>query len=282
MTMPTPTGNPPKLDIPEFKEIVLYTGNVMRTSVAGQTKTLSKKSNAEIINAIADTLHTSLHKPDRPSFRYYPEASLLEVPDLRLSSRIAPDDRDDVEVTAKLFYLDNLETLYQASYIESAVSHLQKLLGVQEIDTFILSFKNSPTSSLLKTAWKRLEQQRESGRLIRLGVAEFSYEELDAILSDPSITVKPVVNQINVDQCCKMPSQLIELAKRHNVELLHNGDCSDFLSSETFTDLLRQNQVVDGTTTVAPRFVLKYHVFVKCRSVVADKGYIVVGDASSA
>lgn len=97
---------------------------------------------------------------------------------------------------------------------------------MQEIDTFILSFKNSPTSSLLKTAWKRLEQQRESGRLIRLGVAEFSYEELDAILSDPSITVKPVVNQINVDQCCKMPSQLIELAKRHNVELLHNGDCS--------------------------------------------------------
>lgn len=129
-------------------------------------------------------------------------------------------------LAAKLFYLDSLETLYQASYIESALKHLQKLLGVQEIDTFILSFKNSPTPSLLKTAWKQLEQHRESGQLVKLGVADFSYEQLDALLSDPSIGVKPVVNQINVSQCCQMPSALIELAKRHNVELLHNGDCS--------------------------------------------------------
>lgn len=51
------------------------------------------------MQAISDTLDISLHGSDKPSFRYYTEAQLLEVPDLRLSSRIHPDDRDDVEVT---------------------------------------------------------------------------------------------------------------------------------------------------------------------------------------
>ena len=38
---------PDLLDIPPFKHLALYTGNVMRTSVAGRNKVLSKKSNTE-------------------------------------------------------------------------------------------------------------------------------------------------------------------------------------------------------------------------------------------
>jgi glutamate--cysteine ligase regulatory subunit len=53
----------------------------------------------KLVQAISDTLDISLNGPDKPSFRYYTETELLEVPDLRLSSRIHPDDRNDVEVT---------------------------------------------------------------------------------------------------------------------------------------------------------------------------------------
>jgi glutamate--cysteine ligase regulatory subunit len=53
------------------------------------------------VQAISDTLVTSLHGPSEPSYRYYTESELLEVPDLRLSSRIHPDDRNDVEVTGE-------------------------------------------------------------------------------------------------------------------------------------------------------------------------------------
>lgn len=55
------------------------------------------------MQAISDTLKVSLQSTDKPSFRYYTETELLEVPDLRLSSRIHPDDRDDVEVTGNLY-----------------------------------------------------------------------------------------------------------------------------------------------------------------------------------
>jgi glutamate--cysteine ligase regulatory subunit len=54
-----------------------------------------------LVQAISDTLVTSLHGSNEPSYRYYTESQLLEVPDLRLSSRIHPDDRNDVEVTGK-------------------------------------------------------------------------------------------------------------------------------------------------------------------------------------
>lgn len=54
------------------------------------------------MQAISDTLKVSLHSADKPSFRYYTETELLEVPDLRLSSRIHPDDRENVEVTGKM------------------------------------------------------------------------------------------------------------------------------------------------------------------------------------
>lgn len=60
-----------------------------------------------MVQAISDTLDTSLYGSDKPSFRYYTESELLEVPDLRLSSRIRPEDRNDVEVTGKLIKKSN-------------------------------------------------------------------------------------------------------------------------------------------------------------------------------
>lgn len=36
-----------------------------------------------------------------PSFHYSPQSNTLEIPDIRQTSRIHPDDRDSVEVTGK-------------------------------------------------------------------------------------------------------------------------------------------------------------------------------------
>ncbi|KAI9246956.1 hypothetical protein BDA99DRAFT_565371 [Phascolomyces articulosus] len=262
---------PELLDIPTFKHLTLYTGNVMRTSVAGRNKVLSKKSNTELLNAIDDTLYTSLDG-NEPSFRYHEQQSILEVPDLRSRSRILPEDRDDVEVTAKLFYLGGKQENDDALYIRSSVQHLQKLLGVDTIDTFLVSLGEGQVSS----AWQQLETLHQQNILSKLGVVDFSHEQLESILSDPSIRVKPSINQINVDQCCTMPSAMIDLAKHHHIELLHNGDRADILDTESLSILLRKHNI---RATVAPQFVIKYHVFVKCRSVVSDKGYVVVGDS---
>ena len=170
------------------------------------------------------------------------------------------------------------------------MQQLQRLLGVDAIDTFIVSFRDASSTSIA-SAWQHLEALHKQNTLGKLGVADFSADQLKSILSDTSVRVKPSINQINVSQCCNMPSEMIELAKQHGVELLHNGDCAgkggegdfghscafadksfpDILDSEVLSSLLRKHGV---RATVSPQWVIKYHVFVRCRSVVSDKGYV--------
>lgn len=97
---------------------------------------------------------------------------------------------------------------------------------MEYIDNFILSIGSATCTAPLTQAWKRLETLHQKDTLGKLGVAELTEEQLEKILSDDAITVKPSVNQINVSQCCNMPSSMITLAKKHGVELLHNGDRS--------------------------------------------------------
>ncbi|SAL97301.1 hypothetical protein [Absidia glauca] len=262
--------------LPDFKQLILYTGNVMRTSIASRTKLQQKTSNTELISAIDDTLKTSLHGQDMPSFRHFSDESLLEVPDLRHNSIISIDDRDDVEVTAKLFYTTDF--LYPSD-VDKSIKLLQKLLGVTTIDTFVLSSALSSSPSVKKT-WKSLEAYYHEGVIDKLGVSDFSEQQLTDVLGNPDFCVKPSVNQVNYN-CCELPPSMVQLAKQNDVALLYTLDCQEILSRQELTGLTRQVGLIDEKVTMAPRWVLKYDVFVKTRSVVADKGYIVFADVES-
>ncbi|GAA5795302.1 hypothetical protein EDC94DRAFT_693032 [Helicostylum pulchrum] len=267
---------PKQVSVPEFKQLVLYTGNVMRNSIASGNH-WNTKSNAELVQAISDTLDTSLYGSDKPSFRYYTESELLEVPDLRLTSRIRPEDRNDVEVTAKLFYLDRCNE-YQVSHIDKAIHHLQQLLNVNSIDTFIVSFDTEESPAHIDKAWKDLEVYHENGVIRKLGVSDFDLVTLTEFLNKKDLKVKPSIDQVHVDKCCSLPKDLIELGKKHGVEMTFNGDTTEILTTEALSSLLNTHGLITDKTSVKPRWVLKYNVFFNCRSVVADKGYIVVGD----
>ncbi|KAI7908293.1 uncharacterized protein BX663DRAFT_482488 [Cokeromyces recurvatus] len=266
---------PNQIAIPAFKQLVLYTGNVMLTTTTAN-KYWNCKSNTELVQAIYDTLKVSLHGLEAPSYRYFKETELLEVPDIRLSSRIHPDDRNDVEVTAKLFYLgqDN-----QTAYIDRAIYHIQKLLDVESIDTFIISFdKNDINSEIVKKTWKDLENYHEKGIISRLGVSDFDFQTLSDFIQKEDIRVKPSIDQVHVNQCSSLPQNLIHFAKQHHIDITFNGDTTEILTSEVLSTVLNQYGVINENTQVKPRWVLKYNVFFKSRSVVADKGYIIVGD----
>ncbi|CEP08514.1 hypothetical protein [Parasitella parasitica] len=257
---------PDQIIVPSFKQLVLYTGNVMLTSTTATAgKHWNKKSNTELVQAISDTLDISLKGTDKPSFRYYTETELLEVPDLRLSSRIHPDDRNDVEVTAKLFYLDGCSE-YQPSHIDKAINHLQQLLNVKSIDTFIVSFDADDSASSVSKAWKDLEAYHERGVISKLGLADFDYQTLTNFLNKKDLKVKPCVDQVHFDQCCSLPQDLIRLGKEHGIEMTFNGDTTEILTTDALSTLLSNHNVVKEKT--------------RCRSVVADKGYIVVGDVA--
>ncbi|KAI8575951.1 hypothetical protein K450DRAFT_259123 [Umbelopsis ramanniana AG] len=256
--------------VPKFDHLVLYTGNVMKTSIAGKNNSLSTKSNLELVAAINDTLRTSFHVSDQPSFHYHEDSGLLEVPDLRLSSIVPVEDRKDVEITAKLFILGSDPS--QAAVTQS-LNHLHRLLGVSTIENFILSATNDD----VLPAWRSLQELHRNKVVERLGVTDFSQSDLKSF--SQKVQVQPAVNQIDLAECCQLPRDLITYAKANNIELLAHSDYSDILPKETLNKIMKAQNLVGENATLHPRWVLKYTVFVKCRGVVADKGYIVMADA---
>ncbi|ORX60284.1 hypothetical protein DM01DRAFT_1332436 [Hesseltinella vesiculosa] len=153
---------------------------------------------------------------------------------------------------------------------------LKKLLNVSTIDTFVLS---SPTSDLgpIKPAWKMVEEFYSQGVINNLGVSDYSEDQLTDLLNDPDFTLKPSLNQVSYS-CCDIPSSLMTLAKQQHIQLLYTSDCKNILSRHELTTLMQSASTISKGTKIVPRWVLKYDVFVKGRSVIADKGYIVVGD----
>ncbi|KAG1067756.1 hypothetical protein G6F42_026463 [Rhizopus arrhizus] len=118
------------------------------------------------------------------------------------------------------------------------------------------------------------------GVISKLGLADFDYQTLTDFLNKEDLKVNPSLDQVHVDQCSSLPKDLISLGKEHGIELTFNGDTTEILTTEALSTLLCNHKVVKDNTNVKPRWVLKYNVFFKCRSVVADKGYIVVGDVA--
>lgn len=148
-------------------------------------------------------------------------------------SEIEFETKRSLLLVAKLFYLDCCSE-YQVSHIDKAIHHLQQLLDVQSIDTFIVSFdaKESPVS--VDKAWKDLEVYHEKGVIQKLGLSDFDYLTLTEFLNKKDLKVKPSTNQVHVDQCCSLPQDLIQLGKEHGVEMTFNGDTTGMTNKHFF------------------------------------------------
>jgi diketogulonate reductase-like aldo/keto reductase len=170
---------------------------------------------------------------------------------------------------------------------------LQKLLGITTIDIFVLSSFLSSSPSVTKT-WKTLEGYYRQGIIHQLGVSDYSEQQLKASLENPEFAVKPAVNQVNYT-FCDIPDSLKTMAAQNKVDLLYTLDSKgrvewgvgkgiqltsflEILSRQELTALSRENGLIQANRSISPRWVLKYDVFDKARSVVTDKGYIIVGD----
>ncbi|KAF9915584.1 hypothetical protein BX616_005823 [Lobosporangium transversale] len=291
-----------------FSHLTLYTGNTMRTGTTGQLNTNLKKSNQELVAAVQDTLYYSL------STAHIENNSII----IRDETSIGPleADRSSYEITVKMFYLSSLPTSPPAAtetgvgtgrplsvdYLRVAFTDLEYSLGIPDIklDTFILALPNqvfdengldalefesfrAEVQTMLLPVWKQLSLLRNEGRIGRLGVAEFSKQQLEVLkevaAADPEgVMIAPEVNQVNLQDCCVLPKDLIQYAKEEGIELLTHGDLTNILPQETFALLLKPYLPVAAEFLV-PNFVLKYSAFITCRGVVTKKGYII--DASS-
>jgi len=104
-----------------------------------------------------------------------------------------------------------------------------------------------------------------------LGISEFGIIRLAALL--PHVSVRPSVDQINLRDCCEVPSDLLEFARREGIKLMSHMDLDIPLSKDLLQQVLRDDLEVPFRIS-SMRWVVKYTAVAKKRGVIENKGYI--------
>ncbi|KAJ6440474.1 glutamate-cysteine ligase regulatory subunit [Purpureocillium lavendulum] len=283
------------------------------------------RSNLELVNSLRDNFAAArvdyAPPPKHNGFRNgfaTPEAHLLDqplagfkewteqvdktlyIPRINWDAAGLREDANEYEITVKLFLLPDTPVAEREQYVRDALALVSKELGVPTIDLLIVSFPgmsfegnceweadkiNAQQGNLEEelATWKVLEKLHRQGVAKRLGVAEFGSEKLAAFIK--RTTVAPVVDQINLRDCCSVPPPLKKLAEEKGVELNVHVDCTDILPRGTIRKLLshgpegagvlidpiKSQAGLDGE--IIPQWVVRYMAFVRDRGVIENKGY---------
>ncbi|KAJ5519598.1 hypothetical protein N7463_000051 [Penicillium fimorum] len=307
-------------------KLILSSSNIMqagRQSVIRQP--LTQKSNVELINSLRSNFLASQQIETSPAngtangqaVSHPPSWTLqtedaLYIPAIDFSHPGLSEERDQYDITVKLFYLPGIPISRRCAHTREAIDLVLKELHVKSIDLLIVSFPGilfdadddseeednemsngepDDFDSLVQT-WQVLESLHEQGVIAQLGVAEFGSERLARLL--PHTKVKPSVDQINLKDCCVVPKNLILYAKQEQIQLLTHNDCHDILPVGTTRELLGPaeksgagilasspdaNDGIQGD--IEPQWVVKYTAVVKDRGVVENKGYFASADVGS-
>ncbi|PGH08319.1 hypothetical protein AJ79_06006 [Helicocarpus griseus UAMH5409] len=300
-------------------------------------KLTSDKSNVELLNALRSNFvaaqqiepshtngapHDTHAVPQRLSYSDYTtwtskQDDTLYVPAIDFSVPGLTEDRDQYDITVKLFYLPGIPTSRRCAHTREAIDLVLKELRVDSIDLLIVSFpgisfdaddegeeelldgegegndgETAPDMDSIVQTWRTLELLQEKGMISQLGLAEFDSERLAKFL--PQTKIRPSVDQINVKDCCVVPKSLILYAKQEGIELLTHNDCTDILPPGTTRDLLSRGEkgagILAATATaddgglkgdIEPQWVVKYTAVVKDRGVIENKGYFALAEVGS-
>ena len=90
---------------------------------------------------------------------------------------------------------------------------------IEQLDMLLLEYPASNREAV-RGQWRALEDAQQAGRVRSLGVANFSPEQLDFILSDPKAKLRPQLNQISYSPAYRNPYAQIRRAHRERGILL--------------------------------------------------------------
>lgn len=228
------------------------------------------------------------------------EGKVWYVPRIAWGQSGLRDEVSQYEITVKLFLLSGTPVAEREQYAREALALVSKELAVDTIDLLVVSFPgmsfqgnceweadkiNGQQGNLedqIKT-WAVFEELHRQGVARRLGVAEFGSERLAEFIR--RTTIRPVVDQINLRDCCNVPPPLKKLAEQEGIELNVHTDCTDILSHGTLRELLGHGPHGAGVLEdaanngaglrgdISPQWVARYVAFVRDRGVVENKGY---------
>ncbi|XP_063629025.1 glutamate--cysteine ligase regulatory subunit [Cydia splendana] len=119
----------------------------------------------------------------------------------------------------------------------------------------------------IKVLWAVLEDYVKNGRVNLLGVADVGGGCLYKLHAWAK--VKPTIAQINLASCCVVPPSLHAFCRANDVQLLTHADPPDLLSLAAVKTLSDAGVGCDNLDWCA-----RYQVHIKCRGVLALKGYV--------
>ncbi|KAF1350749.1 putative gamma-cysteine synthetase regulatory subunit [Delphinella strobiligena] len=230
------------------------------------------KSNAELKSSLRfsfeDAREHAALKPSQGSTADLPYATwtsnskdskTLYVPKLDFTESALTEEREQYDITVKIFFLPAEDMSAREDHLREAVDLVLKELHMPNIDLLILQFPEvyfdeeteacpdkiksrgprqaepEPVESQVKT-WGLAEKLKEEGLVLRLGVSEFGAERLAPFLE--KVKIQPAVDQISLRDCCSVPKPLTALAKEKKIELLVHNDIVNILSRGTLRELL--------------------------------------------
>lgn len=263
---------------PKFSKVVISTGNILNV-----IKNPAIKSNDDLLEGLKLTLKcgqlgfVDLRDTDGHVLRASQE----------LQEKITEHERSNISIGAKVFL-----NKYSTSSVKEALQALLNILKVQHVDNVVLAYhpkadsntqtklsppavangeshgvlkwssKDSKAVADLKQLWEVLENYAEQKQILQIGVSDLDMESLSQLYTTSS--VHPSIAQINLSSCCVVPPALQEFCNEHDIQLLTHSDPEVLLEDEEF---IIPDYKVD--------WVVRYQVQVRCRGVLAVKGYIV-------
>jgi glutamate--cysteine ligase regulatory subunit len=254
----------------------LHTGNI---NSYAELKTHKYKDSSEELEAC---LKLQLQGTPTPHPSDFKDDGTLLLCDQEHINRY---ERDDLKITIKVF-ISSWET--GPNEVNESVHCLIEQLKTDDIELLILALpeldliegesENDEVQRWLesvKPIWREAEGLVASGKVTSLGIGDCPEAQL-RVLCDWAET-KPTVDHLKLDGCCMVPPELQTFAKENDIQLLtHNDPHPVFPINELFNNFCDLNKSApvchsQFTTTWAARYL----VWVRRRSIMASKGYIV-------
>jgi len=182
-------------------------------------------------------------------------------------------DRDDLKITLKVF-LDE----FNIKNITDSVDSVLKQLHTQNVEQLIVAFParqddNSPSwMNSVFEIWRDIETQLvTTGKVLCMGVSDFSLEDISSLYKHA--TIKPSVLHFNIEGCCVVPPELQKFATENDIQLLTHNDPYPFPLGSLFHQFCNVSNP-SAICAFKPIWAARYTVWVRRRSLMAGKGYI--------
>ncbi|XP_075227632.1 glutamate-cysteine ligase modifier subunit [Lycorma delicatula] len=247
------------------KKVCVHTGNVLNINE------LKKKPGQNPSEELVESLKITLSDWTPPKLN----CTKLEIHSKHEESKTSgPEEKDELKISVKIFV-----TSGKAAALKEALENLFVALDTKEIDSVVLSYYSNSNmgdkndqQAILEELWSILEEAVQKGKILRIGVSDVDTEVFMSLYQNSK--VKPSIIQINLSTCCVVPPQLQEFTKQNEVQLLTHNDPQEFLP-DTALQSVFQPMLEEGETSFRVHWTARFLVHVKCRGVLASKGYIV-------